>query len=145
MGSLRIRIIVYICKTVVHVSCYMSVHSITDKSDRAARRLHFGSFRKFQLDDYIMTLTIVRLSDSNQTAELTKSKIPFTVVIVASNQISKSGSNYSRLHPGNTIINDDEREAVILGSKMSFVVEECLVVTINLLKACLLLMYHRFT
>lgn len=65
--------------------------------------------------------------------------------MVAANEVAQHGNNYSRLRPGNEIITEDERPNVIWGSKMSLMVEQCLVLTLWLLKGCMLLMYYRLT
>lgn len=95
----------------------------------ASRRILLGSFRKLQLDDVLMLIAM--LTD--------------TVLIIAMNIVSKSSSNL--LYPGEDIsqFSSDEIDKRIFGSKMVLVVEQMQCITIWLVKACLLLMYHRLT
>jgi hypothetical protein len=60
-------------------------------------------------------------------------------------KLGENGSNYSRFSQSDSIKDDGDLNEAIFGSKMAFVLEESLISTIWLIKACLLLMYHRFT
>ncbi|KAJ9137543.1 Decarboxylase [Pleurostoma richardsiae] len=94
----------------------------------ASRRMLFGSFKKYQLDDYLMMLAA----------------ISFTGVVVSSNQVAINGSNY---------VSDEvvaqftpqERNNAEWGSKMLLALEQFQLATIWLVKACLLLLYARMT
>lgn len=63
---------------------------------------------------------------------------------MATNQVSQNLSNY--LPPGAAEkFTPDERNNAIYGSKMVLVLEECMLTTTWLIKACLLLMYYELT
>ena len=71
------------------------------------------------------------------------SQITFAGLIVTTNIVAKYGSNY--LPPGVAEeLTPLERKNVIYGSKMTIVLEECTLCTLWLVKACMLLLYHRF-
>ncbi|KAH9905642.1 hypothetical protein F4778DRAFT_727017 [Xylariomycetidae sp. FL2044] len=94
----------------------------------ASRRVLHGSFKKLQIDDAIMLF--VMLTD--------------TVLIVAMNIISTTSSNLidPNDHTELTRQNIKERE---FGSKMVLLSEQMQLITIWLIKACLLIMYGRLT
>jgi len=74
------------------------------------------------------------------------SQLPFTGVFVSSFQVAKNNSSYIYLgnNESNTLT-PEELGDVIWGSKMAFVLEELLIFTLWLIKACILLMYARLT
>ncbi len=94
----------------------------------ASRRLAVGSWRKLQLDDYLMALCAVS----------------FTGVVVCSNQVGINGSNYA---PEEEIAawTPAEKANAEWGSKMLLALEEFMLATVWLVKACLLLLYARLT
>lgn len=94
----------------------------------ASRRILFGTFRKFQLDDHLMLLCV----------------LTFTGVVVSSNEVAILGSNYatdSEIAGWNT----QQKADAVVGSKMLIVLEECMLATVWLVKACLLILYARLT
>ncbi|OCK93152.1 uncharacterized protein K441DRAFT_661911 [Cenococcum geophilum 1.58] len=93
-----------------------------------SRRIVLGSFRKLQLDDYLMLFII----------------FTFTGDVVSVNQVAVNGSNY--LPPGEAEkLSTEEVKAAVWGSKMTVALEEFQLTTTWLVKACLLLMYSRLT
>lgn len=73
------------------------------------------------------------------TAQLT-----FTGVVVSSNEVAILGSNYatdSEIAGWNT----QQKADAVVGSKMLIVLEECMLATVWLVKACLLILYARLT
>ncbi|KAJ9663617.1 hypothetical protein H2201_005578 [Coniosporium apollinis] len=94
-----------------------------------SRTLLLGSPKKLQVDDWVMIFAL----------------ITYTTMIVSINIVADYNSNL--LPPDfdmSTLTNEDidERE---YGSKMILVVEQCQIVTIWAVKACLLIMYYRLT
>jgi hypothetical protein len=88
-----------------------------------------GSFAKFEADEYVMVTTLCF----------------FTVLIATINIVESTSSNL--LPPGYDVENmtqEDINERT-LGSKLILVVEECQMIVIWMCKACLLIMYLRFT
>ena len=78
------------------------------------------------------------------TALLTTAQITDTVLIVSINIIANTNSNLiDPSHPAS--LTPDDIEQRIFGSKMVLVTEQMQLITIWLVKACLLLMYHRLT
>jgi hypothetical protein len=63
---------------------------------------------------------------------------------VSSNQVAANGSNYV---PDGTVElwSPEQVEAAVLGSKMLVALEEFMLATVWLVKACLLLLYARMT
>jgi hypothetical protein len=94
----------------------------------ASRRLLLGSFKKLQLDDALMILAMV--TDG--------------ILIASINIVSKSSSNLIDPNDHTELTPDNIKERVF-GSKMVLVAEQMQCITIWLVKACLLLMYHRLT
>ncbi|KAL8863140.1 MAG: hypothetical protein Q9178_000515 [Gyalolechia marmorata] len=93
-----------------------------------SRRILLGSFKKLQIDDWIMLFVAVT----------------FTGVIVSVNQVSHNLSNY--LPPGAAeSFTSEERENAIYGSKFVMVLEEFMLANTWLCKACLLILYHQMT
>ena len=71
-------------------------------------------------------------------------KCTFTGIIIATNQVSQNLSNY--LPPGMAeSFTPEQRDNAIYGSKMVVVLEQCMLATTWLIKACLLLMYSQLT
>ncbi|CAG9980389.1 unnamed protein product [Clonostachys byssicola] len=94
----------------------------------ASRKLVLGSWRKLQIDDYLMLVAMA--TD--------------TVLIVSMNIVARTSSNLidPNSHEELTPENIAER---VYGSKMVLVVEQMQCITIWMIKACILLMYHRLT
>ncbi|KAK5715852.1 hypothetical protein LTR17_016606 [Elasticomyces elasticus] len=89
----------------------------------------FGSFTRFQTDDYLMLVGLCF----------------YTTLVVAINIVRNTNSNL--LPPGydtSHLSQQDIRERTY-GSKLILVVEQCQICTIWLAKACLLTMYFRLT
>ncbi|OAQ58717.1 decarboxylase [Pochonia chlamydosporia 170] len=94
----------------------------------ASQILLRGSVKKLKLDDYLMIIAM--MTD--------------TVLIVAMNIISNTNSNL--IDPNNpTSLSPEDIRQREFGSKMVLLAEQMQCVTIWLVKACLLLMYHRLT
>jgi len=94
-----------------------------------SRRLHRGSWKRLQWDDYLILLAMA--TD--------------TVLIAVMQAISKTNSNL--IPPGDDISNYSAAEirSRIYGSKLVLVVEQMQILTIWLIKSCLLIMYNRMT
>ncbi|CAK7224589.1 hypothetical protein SCUCBS95973_005568 [Sporothrix curviconia] len=105
-----------------------SIGIVTVLARFASRRLALGSWRKLQLDDYLMALCAVT----------------FTGVTVCSNQVGVNGSNYAPDDEIATWSPQEIRDAE-WGSKMLLALEEFMLATVWLVKACLLLLYGRLT
>ncbi|KAK3618190.1 hypothetical protein LTR56_021401 [Elasticomyces elasticus] len=89
----------------------------------------FGSFTRFQTDDYLMLVGLCF----------------YTTLVVAINIVRNTNSNL--IPPGydtSHLSQQDIRERTY-GSKLILVVEQCQICTIWLAKACLLTMYFRLT
>ena len=71
-------------------------------------------------------------------------KVAFTGVVVSSNQVAINGSNYV---PDGTVEgwSPEQIDAAEWGSKMLLALEEFMLATLWLVKACLLLLYARLT
>ncbi|KAI0439486.1 hypothetical protein F4803DRAFT_554017 [Xylaria telfairii] len=93
-----------------------------------SRKALLGSFKKFQTDDGLMILALA--TD--------------TALMVAINLLRDKNSNL--IDPANPpTLTPDEVARRVLGSKLVLVVEQTQILTIWLVKACLLLMYSRLT
>ncbi|KAL8931968.1 MAG: hypothetical protein Q9211_006614 [Gyalolechia sp. 1 TL-2023] len=93
-----------------------------------SRRILLGSWRKLQIDDWLMLFVCVT----------------FTGVIVSVNQVSHNLSNY--LPPGAAEkFTPEEKDNAIFGSKFVMVLEEFMLANTWLCKACLLMLYHHMT
>jgi hypothetical protein len=88
-----------------------------------------GSFRKFEADEYVMIATLCF----------------YTVLIATINIVESTSSNL--LPPGYDVENmtQEDIDERTLGSKLILVVEQCQIMVIWATKACLLIMYIRFT
>ncbi|KAK5625817.1 hypothetical protein RRF57_001533 [Xylaria bambusicola] len=87
-----------------------------------------GSFRKFQTDDILMLIAVA--TD--------------TVFLVTMNILHTTDTNL--IDPANPpVLTPHEIDSRVFGSKLVLVVEEMQIVTIWLVKACLLIMYSRLT
>ncbi len=75
---------------------------------------------------------------------LVATKVTFTGVVVSSNQVAMSGSNYV---PDGVVeqLTPKEIDDAVWGSKMLVALEEFMLATLWLVKACLLLLYARMT
>ncbi|KAK3116894.1 hypothetical protein LTR53_002264 [Teratosphaeriaceae sp. CCFEE 6253] len=94
-----------------------------------SRRMTFGSFKSFQLDDYLMLVAL-----------------GFYTTLVASINIVRH-TNSNLLPPGYDVthLSQEDIQERTYGSKLILVVEQCQCCTIWLAKACLLTMYFRLT
>jgi len=93
-----------------------------------SRKLLVGSFKKMQLEDYLMFVAM--MTD--------------TVLVVAMNIVADTSSNL--IDPSDTTPLDAANKVTReYGSKMVLVVEQMQCITIWLVKACLLLMYSHLT
>ncbi|KAI0813556.1 hypothetical protein GGR55DRAFT_537468 [Xylaria sp. FL0064] len=94
----------------------------------ACRKVLLGSFKKFQIDDFLMLVAVT--TDAALLAGL--------------NILSTKNSNlFDPAYPP-TLTPEDIQERV-LGSKLVLVVEQMQIATTWLVKACLLIMYSRLT
>ncbi|KAI4213292.1 MAG: hypothetical protein LQ351_004033 [Letrouitia transgressa] len=83
---------------------------------------------KLQIDDYIMLFIV----------------ITFTGVVVSANQVAQNLSNY--LPPGVAeTFTPEEKDNAIYGSKFVMILEEFMLTTTWLVKACLLILYNHMT
>ena len=94
----------------------------------ASRRMALGSFRRYQIDDYLMVLCAAA----------------YTGVVVASNEVAVNGSNYIPEGEELTWTPEQFRQAE-WGSKMLMALEEFMMGTLWLVKTCLLILYYRMT
>ncbi|KAH8673518.1 hypothetical protein BX600DRAFT_206826 [Xylariales sp. PMI_506] len=93
-----------------------------------SRRLLFGSFKKLQLDDYLMLVAVVT----------------FTILIVGVRILSYTETNL--IDPSQPVdLTPDDIAERVYGSKMVIVVEQMQIMTIWIVKTCLLIMYSRLT
>ena len=96
-----------------------------------SRRMTFGSFSKYQLDDYLMLVALAF----------------YTTFIPCINIVRDNDSNLLRPGDERTVneFSPDERADRRYGSKMILVIEQCQCVVIWLAKGCLLILYLRLT
>jgi hypothetical protein len=94
-----------------------------------SRRLHRGSWKQLQLDDYLILLAMA--TD--------------TVLIAIMSQVVQTSSNL--IPPGEDVskYSQAEIDSRIYGSKLVLIVEQMQILTIWLIKTCLLLLYNRMT
>ncbi|KAI0134293.1 hypothetical protein BJ170DRAFT_679196 [Xylariales sp. AK1849] len=93
-----------------------------------SRRMLFGSFRKLQVDDYLMMLAICT----------------YTVLLAGVDILTYTNTNL--INPDDHIVlTPEDVQERVFGSKMVIVVEQMQISTIWLVKACLLIMYSRLT
>ncbi|KAE8372221.1 hypothetical protein BDV26DRAFT_274556 [Aspergillus bertholletiae] len=108
--------ILYLCGVLL-IACRM-----------ASRRIARKSWKKLQSDDYLMVVILVT----------------FTGVVVCANETAQHGSNYIPLEKA-LALTEEEHEDAIYGSKMTFILEHFTLVSLWLVKACLLIIYNRLT
>src|ERR1700710_2894383 len=94
-----------------------------------SRRMTLGSFRRFQLDDYVMMFVLCF----------------YTTLIATINIVAHMSSNplppvYDVEHLSQKDVNERE-----YGSKLMLVVEQCQIMPVWGAKPCLLVMYLRLT
>lgn len=71
-------------------------------------------------------------------------KATFTGVVVTTQEVANNGSNY--MPPGSAEkLTPDEVKNAIYGSKMTLVLEEFTIISLWLVKACMLIFYGRLT
>ncbi|RMZ66968.1 family decarboxylase [Pyrenophora seminiperda CCB06] len=94
-----------------------------------SRRLHRGSWKLLQADDYLILVAMA--TD--------------TVLITIMHKVAKTSSNL--IPPGDDVstYSEEEIRGRIYGSKLVLAVEQMQLTTIWLIKACLLIMYNRMT
>ncbi|KAL8701804.1 MAG: hypothetical protein Q9201_004718 [Fulgogasparrea decipioides] len=94
----------------------------------ASRCILLGSYKKLQIDDWIMVFVVVT----------------FTGVNVSVNQVSQNLSNY--LPPGTAEqFTPEQHDNAVYGSKFVMILEEFMLANTWLCKACLLILYHYMT
>lgn len=94
-----------------------------------SRRLHRGSWKRLQLDDYLIMVAMA--TD--------------TVLMICMDKVVQTNSNL--IAPGDDVsrFSQTEIDNRIFGSKLVLVIEQMQILTIWLVKACLLIMYNRMT
>ncbi|KAL7780501.1 hypothetical protein CFE70_010524 [Pyrenophora teres f. teres 0-1] len=94
-----------------------------------SRRLHRGSWKLLQADDYLILVAMA--TD--------------TVLITIMHEVAKTSSNL--IPPGDDVSKYTQAEIKnrVYGSKLVLVVEHMQLLTVWLVKACLLIMYNRMT
>ena len=94
-----------------------------------SRTIFFGNLKNLKIDDWMMVSTVA----------------PYTVLLVVINIVAHTSSNL--LEPGTDVatMSGSERNERIYGSKLILVVEQMQIITIWLVKACLLILYYRLT
>jgi len=94
-----------------------------------SRTIFFGNLKNLKIDDWLMVVTVA----------------PYTVLLVVINIVAHTSSNL--LEPGTNLatMSQEERDERVYGSKLILVVEQMQLVTIWLVKACLIILYHRLT
>jgi hypothetical protein len=94
-----------------------------------ARFLHLRSFKKFQLDDWLMVVAV----------------ITETAFMVTINQVVHYNSNL--LAPGEEVASFSKADIQerVYGSKLTVIVEQMQLCTVWLLKGCLITLYWRVT
>lgn len=98
-----------------------------------------------QLDDYLIVVAMVRLHGAEVPAYTDHPQLTDTILMVYMSKIVDTSSNL--IPPGEDVSQYSEAEikSRITGSKYVLVVEQMQIVTIWLVKACLLIMYFRMT
>ncbi|KAB8221103.1 hypothetical protein BDV33DRAFT_190694 [Aspergillus novoparasiticus] len=94
----------------------------------ASRRIARKSWKKLQTDDYLMVSIL----------------FTFTGVVACVNESAQHRSNYIPLEKALSLTKHEIEDAVY-GSKMTFTLEHFALVSLWLVKACLLIIYHRLT
>ncbi|KAF2035822.1 hypothetical protein EK21DRAFT_96442 [Setomelanomma holmii] len=94
-----------------------------------SRRLHRGSWKGLQLDDYL--ILVAMCTD--------------TVLIAMMSQVVQTSSNLIPPNESVSQYSQTEIDQRIYGSKLVLVVEQMQILTIWLIKTCLLLLYARMT
>ncbi|KAF2488307.1 hypothetical protein BU16DRAFT_230397 [Lophium mytilinum] len=94
-----------------------------------SRIIHYGSWKKLRVDDYLVLLAMV--TDTLLMAFM-------HIVLVTSSNLIAPGDDISSFTP-------EEIRSRIYGSKLVLVVEQMQIITVWLIKACLLIMYNRMT
>jgi hypothetical protein len=99
-----------------------------------------------QLDDYLILLAMVRQSQFIQTSQhLSWIQMTDTVLQIVMHKIVVTSSNLIPPDENVTQYDDAEISRRIYGSKLVLVVVQMQILTIWLVKACLLIMYYRMT
>ncbi|CAO2656799.1 Nn.00g056020.m01.CDS01 [Neocucurbitaria sp. VM-36] len=94
-----------------------------------SRRLHLQSWKRLQLDDYLILVAM---------ATDTVLNVIMTLIVKTSSNLIPPGDDVSQY-------SQEEINSRIFGSKLVLVVEQMQILTIWLIKACLLVMYNRMT
>ncbi|KAF2788028.1 hypothetical protein K505DRAFT_342444 [Melanomma pulvis-pyrius CBS 109.77] len=94
-----------------------------------SRRLHLGEWRNLQLDDYL--IIVAMLTD--------------TILMACMHFIIKTSSNLIAPHDDVSKFSSQEIQVRVFGSKLVLVAEQMQILTIWLVKTCLLLLYNRMT
>ncbi|KAI5777622.1 hypothetical protein EDC01DRAFT_782366 [Geopyxis carbonaria] len=93
-----------------------------------SRKLVLGSWKNFQLEDYIMMLDACI----------------YTILMAAINVSGRTATNL--LEPGQLeTLTPEDIETRIYGSKIVILLEQAMLITTWLTKACMLLLYHRLS
>lgn len=111
-----------------------------------SRRLHRGAWKRLQWDDYLIVCAMVSKFDVHCCCHsLTKLQLTDTVLLVCMSKVVTTSSNLIPPDEDVSEYSQAEIESRITGSKYVLVVEQMQILTIWLVKACLLIMYFRMT
>ncbi|KAI0468231.1 hypothetical protein F4859DRAFT_218468 [Xylaria cf. heliscus] len=113
---------------IVESSIWYAITVLVVLARIGSRKALLGTFKKFQADDALTVLALI--TDA--------------VLMVAMNLLSDTNSNLINPADPPTLTPEDIKQRT-LGSKLVLVVEQMQIVTIWLVKACLLIMYSRLT
>ncbi|KAF1352592.1 hypothetical protein BDV97DRAFT_280858, partial [Delphinella strobiligena] len=94
-----------------------------------SRWLILGSVKRFQADDYVMLFAVCT----------------YTALIVTINIVSNDTTNLLPSGFDVSSLPASEKSQRVYGSKLTIVVEQCQILTIWSIKACMLIMYARLT
>jgi hypothetical protein len=94
-----------------------------------SRTILLGNVTRLKVDDWLMVVTLA----------------PYTVLLVVINIVAHTSSNL--LGPGTNVetMSQSDKDERIYGSKLVLTVEQMQLMTIWLVKACLLILYYRLT
>lgn len=111
-----------------------------------SRRLHRGAWKRLQWDDYLIVCAMVRhYNILHPQHPLTVLQLTDTVLLVCMSKVVTTSSNLIPPDEDVSQYSQAEIDSRVTGSKYVLVVEQMQILTIWLVKACLLIMYFRMT
>jgi hypothetical protein len=112
---------------------------------RFARWKRLGSFKKYQIDDYLQILVAVRFSSPSTDLNRRVVQGLYIALIICLNVICEGGG--SNLYPPEMegTFTESQTKARIYGSKVVLISEQAMLNVIYVLKACVLVMYNRLS